>query len=312
VNSCTSSSEAAARRWAAWTAALAASFGLLVAGASEWLVRLRVVPNDVHALHLAFFAGARSADAAFGDSRVAYGFSPGEAMVNLADSGDAVETTAFKIRTYYASRDPGRVVLQADPEQFSPRGGAAEQIAQYLDAPLLHSLTPQHRASILTYWRMLLTGAPFRSVLEFNSDGSRFGNDRFDWKLEAAQLADAGRKAMLRRPDRRNWSEPLAAWTDYVSAVDFLLARGARLCLVAFPVSPEFRRFTDGVPEYEAARAAIARLASERGVRFADFRAATDDGRLFYDEDHLNADGARAISPRIVEACFGSNADAAG
>lgn len=299
----------AARRWAAWTLATAAALGLAVAAASEWLVRSRVVPNDVHAQHLAFFAGARSAHAAFGDSRVAYGFAPGDAMVNLADSGDAVATVAFKVRAYYASRQPGRVVLQADPEQFeTPRAGAAEQIAQYVNPPRLHSLTPQHRASVLTYWRMLLTGAPFKPVLQFNPDGSRFGYDRFDWKLEASRLADARGKALLRRPDRRNWTEPLPAWTDYVSAVDFLVARGARLCLVAFPVSAELRRFTDGVAEYEAARAAIAKLAAERGVRLADFRAATDDLQLYYDEDHLNADGAKALSPRILRTCFGPEA----
>ena len=118
MNFFTSSSEG--RGPVALLAATFAGVALLLFSASEALVRTSVLHQDEFIAHAHLFMAARDTDAAFGDSHVARGFYPPKGMVNLAYPSEGIEHMDWKVRSYFADKDPGRVIVQADPHLLAP------------------------------------------------------------------------------------------------------------------------------------------------------------------------------------------------
>ena len=100
---------------------IAASPLLLIGliASSEALIRFVVVPNDCYGAYVERLMSPTTPDAVFGDSHtLRIAGIPG--FVNLSRGGDSVRTRESKIRRFYLNQTPGRVVLEADPNQFPP------------------------------------------------------------------------------------------------------------------------------------------------------------------------------------------------
>tara|TARA_R110002167_G_scaffold24188_2_gene85450 strand:+ start:328 stop:1248 length:921 start_codon:yes stop_codon:yes gene_type:complete len=305
VNSSTSSSEPRLGRHFALWAGLALLLALGFALASEALVRLAVVPHDLLARHRVFMAGAQSADAIFGDSHASLGFTGADGFVNLAFPGENLATVAGKARAYYRQRQPGRVIVQADPSMLSPARDREPPVS-YDDLGgerrWLRIAEERHRTRLLAYWRVWRKGEGFASTRRFEADGAQTRTDRLADTAPAAREALALEEALKQRPpDALNDSPGLR---ELQALVGWLRGKGARVCLVGFPMAPDYRRHADARPAFAAARAAFAALAARHSVPYRDFSAAVDDLSLFVNADHLNRDGARQLAPRIVRACF--------
>ena len=86
----------------------------------------------------------------------------------------------------------------------------------------------------------------------------------------------------------------------------YLADRGARLCLVSFPVSPAYLEALAGAEvEHDAAIDFFRSVVPAGTGRFVDARAAVPDPDQFRDVDHLNTAGAQGFSARLLEMCFG-------
>lgn len=298
---------AALVRWATQAALCFLVFaGALLAG-SEWLLRTHVAPSDAAQIHYRFFAAAASPDAAFGDSQMAFALSGAPGFVNLAHLGEAAATIRYKAETYYAARQPGRVVLQANPSMFSAayeKDDVEAQIARYRPGERLLLLAPEYRSELATYWRMFLTGQSFKPNVEFLEDGSRARNRKWGEKPAAQRRALAAEGAAFRQPmpaEEIRSSRNFAAFRETVS---HLVGRGAKVCLVDVPVAPELAAAVDVLPRYAAAQDLIAETAKGFGVPYLDLHGRYDDPALFDDENHLNPAGAARFTAEVVQACF--------
>ena len=81
----------------------------------------------------------------------------------------------------------------------------------------------------------------------------------------------------------------------YSEMLDILIARGAKVCLVNFPVDRHYRARANVTPEYAAVREFYKELAAQRGRPYVSFWDRFDDPSMFQNTDHVNQKGATIL-----------------
>jgi hypothetical protein len=137
------------------------------------------------------------------------------------------------------------------------------------------------------------------------ADGARLAGKKLSERSEADRRSSAAQVATNLRP------KPGFASSDkariYAEMLDYLLGKEAKTCFVAYPVSRGLRKVAASMPEFAQAREFFAALAKARNITYVDLFDFDLDDALFDDDNHLNGDGARAVSPLIVERCYGKS-----
>ncbi len=311
VNSYTSNSDTAVtngptagRRYTAIWLGVAMAVVALFAGASEFLIRAQVEPNDLLTRHVALLAASTSRDAVFGDSHAALGFSGQPGIINLAFPGENTVTMISKARSHYRKVRPGLVILQAGPHQFTANRDR-DVGRDYDDGRVqiggLRVLSDWHRPQLLKYWRVVLRGEEFTSNRDFQPDGSQTVAKIFAALTDAERHRDGEETVLSQIPP-----DDLRQTIGFKSLHDFipqLIARGARVCLVSFPVSKAYRGLAVNYPSFAKARMRITALAARYGIRHVDFWAAFSDDAVFSNSDHMNLTGARHLARLVRLAC---------
>lgn len=299
-------------------AALAALTTLAaMAGATEWLVRSTVAPQDSWLPHLRLVQAPGSRDLAFGDSHVARGFAAPSPWINLAYPSSTIEEMAATVARVMTDGGPRRVILQADPHLFAPYRlrrnlGAYEETLAGDPAgepfPLLADA--RHRPLLASYWSSFLAqGGTLQSRIEQTPRGALLSPGNLAEVAPRRLVYEALQRARIHQPFSGFRTQPAAGL--YRETVEALVSAGAEVCMVAFPVSAPYSAAlieTDpngGADSYAQALAWFAETAGTLGARFVDHRGAVTDMTLFRDVDHLNRDGALAYVERLLEACFG-------
>lgn len=285
---------------------------LIFIAATEALLRFGVAPNDNRLKHVQLFHTATARDAAFGDSQMMMTITGIPGMVNLAMGGENFRVTEYRVKSYFADRKPGRVIVMANPNIFSEyreRAAVSQWTPQYIStladptSRWLLSTHPVYRLEIWNYWQVWLEKGGFENRVEFRPDGAQFRDTTIPADFTPREFEQKVRtrvKQQVPLPDM----ESLSVYRSFIRTLDFLKERGAEVCLVTTPFPKRYREIASGYESIANARKLFDRLAREYGFSRVDFWNAVDDDRLFADTDHLNLRGAQRVARRIVAACF--------
>lgn len=284
-----------------------------IVGATEWLVRAQVAPQDTYANHLELLQTSTHSDAAFGDSHVARGFDAKGGFVNLAYPSENIDYMHWKMRTHFDTVAPGRVIVQADPHLFAAYRLNApftpyRNIAQN-DAPVLQSMTTRHRPRLLAYWRAFFRGfGQLETTVQQTENGALLSQG--DLSVVPPRKRQLEARTRIENHSLGPPDAVAAAQERYLEMISYLSAKGAQICLVSFPVSPDYlsalsdaQRRSEG-PRHVSAIQFFQETAQHLGARYIDARRETQDLALFRDVDHFNIEGAQLFSVSLVHACF--------
>jgi hypothetical protein len=286
---------------------------LLLAGATEWLVRTQVVPQDTFGKHLRLLQTTTQSNASFGDSHVARGFDASGGFVNLAYPSENIEYMFWKMRKQFDAHPAGRVIVQADPHLFAPYRVNAS-FRPYNDneqfkSPALYSATARHRPQLVAYWSAFLNGfGKLESKVQQTENGALLSQG----DLSALPLRKRQIESRLRVQNHRleQSQAVVAAQVRYLEMISFLIEKGAQICLVSFPVSPDYLTAL-AEADQQATPSGHAKIiqffeetAAQKGARYVDARAQVTKIALFRDVDHLNAEGAGVFSGSLIRQCF--------
>jgi hypothetical protein len=306
VNSFTSSF----RTYVATLLALVAATFLVGLSASEWLVRTLVEPNDQFPAHLRLFHSAQEPNAGFGDSHIACGFYPPDGMVNLAFPSESIGNMQYKVLKYFKNRAPARVILQADAHMFARyRTVPSPGYNQWFDRKpneqsefLAKALNSYHRPKLFAYWKVWFLKGGFESRTKLSPKGWTECADRWLTVDAETRKTRARERAMLHEPAEDFSRSDFAI--AYQRLIEDLVRMGARVCMVEFPVTPEYQQAISG-HSYQAAREWFSKQAKRLSLRYlAHAGVYADRIELFSDMDHLNAQGAQEFSRRMLTECF--------
>jgi hypothetical protein len=274
---------------------------LTVLAASEMLLRRRVAPSD-HLLRQAELFRARpGSDAAFGDSQVARGITGLPGLANFGFPGDNARDVSAKVRACYAQPARGRaprVILQGSPQTFNRLDHERRSTALFLDGPPpLLVLSPYFAGGMLQHWLALFTNPAFQNRYVLAPDGAQLAEGR-------PRSGQSDLEAALRRMTPRDDFADGPAARDLEALFDHLAELGAEVCILTPPLLGVLAQRALEHPSVEASRGWFDRQARERDFRRVDLFENSLPRRHYFDLDHLNASGARHVSPLVYEACF--------
>lgn len=274
-------------------------------GGSEVLIRLRVEPNDLLTRHIALMTASSVRNAVFGDSHAALGFTGQPDVVNLAFPGENTTTMVSKARAYYRRVQPGLVMLQAGPHQFTAKRDR-EIGRDYDDGRLqiggIRVFSDWHRPQLLKYWQVALREARFTSNRNLQPDGAQTVNDNLAAAPVAERRQDAVDTVLSQVPPRDLHDAP--GFQSLQGFIPELLARGAKVCLISFPVTAAYRTQARDYPSFAAARAQISALAARYEIPHVDLWTEPLADDAFSNADHLNHAAAVRLARRIKRECL--------
>ena len=91
----------------------------------------------------------------------------------------------------------------------------------------------------------------------------------------------------------------------YQDMIKFLIARGAKVCLVNYPVDRHYRERADAIPRFAQVHEFYKELARENHIPYVSFWSRFDDPSMFQNTDHVNQNGSPILAREARLACFG-------
>jgi len=280
-------------------------------GASEFLVRTRVEPNDHFWRNVAIFFSARSGNVVLGDSIPARGFHGAEGYVNLAMPGEPPVVTELKASVYLNSRTPQNVIISLNPNIF--RRATRVRMEQYHDIyvaprePLLRISKVRHKERMLGYWLVWLSGREFHNNVNIPAAGGIVMRNPAE-NLAYAKMSPAARRDDAADNVARDMIGEAYREHENMQIIGRIVAharsKGGKTCLVTFPYSPEYRLAARAYPRFDEVRAYFRGFAAQVGARYVDAWSRYDDTTQFLDPSHLTEDAARRFAPEVVRECF--------
>lgn len=303
------------RLFASYVTAFAVVLVSLV-GATEWLIRSQVVPEDALYKHVALFDATTSTQLALGDSHVARGFNPSGTVINLAYPSENIEKMTWKMGQYLDAQPAlDTVLLQADPHLFSAyrtNAGLGDYPRIFSDRNLsgLLSMSETYRPRLIALWQaFFLNKGALRAKVEPTATGGLLSpGDLSQWNDQRIDLFMDARLRYHAPPEDFKTSD---VKQQYEQLIVQLIKSGAQVCLVSFPVSTAYSERIAGYDGHEAVQWQLINtffkdLAAHPSIAYFDHRSLYDNPALFRDPDHLNKKGALLYSTYLQDACFGS------
>lgn len=286
---------------------------------TEALLRIAVVPKDIRLKHYELFENSTARNAAFGDSQMAATITGVPGFMNFAYGGENFVITEYRVRKYFSDRKPGRVIIQANPNNFATYKedmATSNWTTRYIagldkvhDTIFLSTL-PLFRMYIWEYWKTALTRGAFESTVYLTKDGARFTRPEAKKPLTDKQFMREARKYFRSRSPSADFRHE-ATYRSFLSVLTFLKVRGADVCLVTTPFAKDYRRLVVDSPVIQQIFADFDALAHSYGFRRFNAWNAANDNRMFANTDHLNEVGAQAVTPLIMAGCFGDQSTGA-
>ncbi|MBR0875138.1 hypothetical protein JQ633_32595 [Bradyrhizobium tropiciagri] len=91
----------------------------------------------------------------------------------------------------------------------------------------------------------------------------------------------------------------------YRDLIAFLVSRGAKVCLVNYPVDRFYRERADRIPGFAETRKFYQEVARANGIPYVSFWDRFDDLSMFQNTDHVNEKGSAILAGEAREKCFG-------
>lgn len=269
-------------------------------GGSEYIVRTIVAPNNDFDVLRERLHTTQAPYAAVSDSRGANGLIDQDGFVNLSMRGDNLATIVEKAQFFARSPTAKGIIIQADPHHFASYRLNQDQSALRDDlfkrnTPWLEFLRPIFRQYLLEYWQAFLTSSP--SATKTAHAVIRLTDLPLDEVTKIASI-----RADLQTPITSFLQTKLADL--YTKSIQALQRDGIDVCLVSFPISSAYKSAVEREPSYASALLFYASLAKHSGAKYFDLSSALKDSE-FSDPDHLNTEGANALTKIVLDKCFG-------
>jgi hypothetical protein len=313
---------------------IAVFLALAIAGtaAMEWVIRTKVLdgsPERLLAKRVAavyeernwpVLGNSRLGDVLVGDSQMHMAFHEPREFFKLALAAETVPMLDILVEEYFKFRRPGRVIVAAGPQLFAQaqfdNGTRKHDTYFRQNNPVQHALharlfvaEPGVANEIGTVAERAL--APYLTRLfppHAHPAAAVAGDPAADGPWNELPMESRRKFAALRLAKQRPVPgfEQSEHFHRYRKMVAFLAEKGADICFLRLPISPEYAALVDRDPQYVQASNAFRALAKETGRRYVDFAdlPMAHDDRHFMNQDHLSVEGAKVFAPLATAACF--------
>jgi hypothetical protein len=278
-------------------------------GTSIVLVKNYVEPHDRVIKSLDLIQKETATNAAFGDSHFAWGFVGTRDFPTLGAEGETIPDMELRVRYYFRDKTPGKVVIQGDPHSFAGYkvDRATHEYLQNMDNEFWQRFLEHHRQYLGLYWQRVFQHGRldvFRPA-DTLSWGWIVGHEQWSSLDSNVRKGLARAREAYQKPDPgfRN-QEPAQSLKR---TLEYLRRRGAEVCVVTTPVSPEYFEYARADSSTADALNYVRRVADQTGAHYVnmfDYFARPEFANYFRDMDHLNEIGAPRFTSKVLADCF--------
>jgi hypothetical protein len=259
------------------------------------------------------------ANVLIGDSQMYWAFYQHPGFFQLAIHGESTLMLEILAREYFRFGKPGRIVLPVGPQLF---GGDRFALGSFhYDTYFAQNNWIQHALGIHLYitepgianviGELVQSIARERTLPSFVDPPDmsvprpppKLATDWSDNSTEQRERLAAAR-ALSQTPMKGFETSPHFA--AYARMAASLASRGATLCFLRPPLTPEYLRAIEGNGQFSLAYSKFRELATRYGDRYVDFKNLhiPYDATDFLNQDHLTPIGSTIFAPLALKACF--------
>ncbi|MFC3195046.1 hypothetical protein ACFODZ_12410 [Marinicella sediminis] len=277
---------------------------------TEWFLRSYIVtiPKSVpQRIHMVY--SSDSPDVAVGDSHIYRSFIDQDLYLNLGRGGSTIPVIDLFIRNYFKYRMPGKVIVEASPQFISEihlqwhdknhhqffninhwlipklyvfEKGIAQEIIRLAD--------PEHATDVI-----------FRRWPD-EMKKSRYWSTTIDpqERLDKTRSRVDFQQPLYGSPAAENY------FRIYQEMLEFLQAKGARICVLRTPVDPNYLAMIASRDPYQKTISRFKDIAKSLGLKYVDFRELdmSFEFAAFINQDHLMPDQSRQFVELADQACY--------
>ena len=284
---------------------------LLVLAVGEWVVRYYIVPvpsTTPYQVNLIYTENNKNV--VIGDSQMYRAFIANDDFLNLGMGGTTIPMMEIIVEQYYKYQDPGKVIIEVAPQLLS------EDYIQRGTQGYEGYFNQNYPIPFRVYIFEPGIGSWIRNIKSFN-DFSRLKEDRIEGeahKVLEGKWDELSRQDRLIRTGNRVERQQPVIWAardvdvieTYGAVIEFLVERGANVCMFRTPVDETYLELTKDNPSFAMSSEIYQDISTENGVRYVDFRDLDYDFSLdtFINQDHITPQASAEIGPLVYSACF--------
>jgi hypothetical protein len=278
-------------------------------GASEYLIRNHIEPNDVIFDHLSFIENSDSEWIALGDSRPSRNLCELKFIDNWAFASETLETVEAKVHYLLSRTSPKYVILQADPHLFcynlinyKSRHHDLVQELHNSTTFRIKSFSSYHKEKLLLYWKAKFVSDKFQSNSVLTSNGSVRELEQKYWSDldELLKGKKAYNRFFIDQLPIKNWKES-KYYKKYLEIINSLRDQGIQVLLVSYPIVEEYQHLALNNDAYLEIKSYFDHISNAEGVHYLDLSQSVSNENFFQDQDHLNTKGAMYLKEIFYE-----------
>lgn len=275
---------------------LASAFILLIgtfALIERKLIKLENERNQIKSKQL--FSTEEVEILAFGDSRVQRSFISSTKFNNLGRAGYNIDLI-YNIIKFSIAKNKGKIknlILQADPHMFSfyrivnyDNSNKKTDIAN-AGSKIFRFLEENNRKYLIAYSKDV-----WRKFLRINQ--IKTNQKKNDWDTKAKI------RVQLHNPVDNFLSTN--THKKYIEIIQFLKKEKINICLISFPVSPQYNKHAKRFKNYKKAKHFFKNLALKTNIDYFDLSEIFDKAK-FTDPDHISTKFSLELTKIIEDKC---------
>ena len=282
---------------------------LLSLGIAEWIVRAFIVPipstipNQVHLVYT-----NKNQNVVVGDSHIYRAFIANDNFLNLGRGGTTIPVMKILMEQYFKYQEPGKVIVEVSPQLFSEdyinndTQGYEQFFNQNYPFPIKVYL---FEPGIGSWMKNIQSPNDFTRLTKDRIEGEAHLTLRSKWQNLSPEVRKVRTKTRIRRQEP-NLFAAQEVIRIYKEMIEFLVTRGADVCMFRTPVDGTYLKFIEGNPSFAKSLEIFEEISTEYGVRFVDFQELNYDFSLdkFINQDHITPAASEDIAPLIYSSCF--------
>lgn len=270
---------------------------------SELIVRTMVIPSSNYEKMKKDFFINNTDYAVFSDSHGANAIIENSKLSNFSIAGSNLSSIASKAKFYANLNQPRGIILPASYQFFAPYRLSSDQSSELDDflkvtSTNLEFMRPVYRKYLLSYWKESIK----RITLKYNISADDQNSILKKTNISAPIFKEADVRVQLHNPISKPGNARHAKLFE--NAIKEIQLKDVKVCMVQFPLSSPYRNKMKEFNNFDETKKYFKSVSLLNNIVFVDYSARFKD-HLFSDPDHLNTEGAKDLTSKILNDCFG-------
>ena len=228
--------------------------------------------------------------------------------MNLGRGGATIPVMKIVVEQYFKYQEPGKVIIEVSSQLFS------EEYINNNTQGYENYFNQNYPFPIKVYLFEPGIGSWIKDVKSLN-DFTRLTEDRIEGETHLTiigkwqNLSPEDRRVRTKKRIRRQEPDINAAQEaikTYKEMIEFLVKRGADVCMFRTPVDETYLKYIEGDTTFTKSLKIFQEISVEYGVPFVDFQDLKYDFSLdkFINQDHITPKASADIAPLVDNSCF--------